>query len=265
MSNFTKSNLEKIEDNWPSIKSGIENTVRLIGKFGFNNKNITAAMALLPIAYYLVKLNKKNYINSTDKNDVNNQTIIQRWLILVLLKNSFGGSSDTTLSNLRAELSSIADYSKFPFVELNKKLEIGASFTDEEIENLLNNNYKTRYSYLILSLIYPDRDWKDNYYHEDHIFPKTSFTSAKLRARGYDEKKIEEYGKYFNTILNLQLLTDSENLEKNAADFDSWISTRDDNFKKRHSIPILNSYQFDSFINFIEERKKILQPKLKAI
>ncbi|MBF0240582.1 MAG: DUF262 domain-containing protein, partial [SAR324 cluster bacterium] len=85
---FTKSNLEKIEDNWLIIKQGIENTIRLISKLGFNDKNITAAMALLPIAYYLIKLNKNNYINSTDKDEVNNQTMIQKWLILVLLKNS---------------------------------------------------------------------------------------------------------------------------------------------------------------------------------
>lgn len=89
VSNFTKSNLKKIENNWLNIKSGIENTVRLVNKFGFNNKNITAAMALLPIGYYLIKLNKNNYVNSTGKDDVQNQSEIQKWLILVLLKNSF--------------------------------------------------------------------------------------------------------------------------------------------------------------------------------
>ena len=263
--NFTRSNLEKIENNWLSIKYSIENTIRLISKFGFNNKNITAAMALLPIAFYLIKLNKNNYINSSDREDVANQAAIQKWLILVLLKNSFGGSSDTTLNNLRSELISISDYSKFPFVELYKKLGIGASFTDEELENLLSMNYRTKYSFLILSLLYPDRDWKDSNYHEDHIYPKSFFTTAKLRARGYDEKNINKYQKHFNTILNLQLLTDSENIEKNATDFDSWIATRDSNFKSRHSIPNIKSYQFDNFIDFINEREKILQSKLKSI
>jgi uncharacterized protein with ParB-like and HNH nuclease domain len=263
--NFTKSNLEKIENNWLNIKSGIENAVRLISKFGFNNKNITAAMALLPIAYYLIKLNKKNYINSTSKEDVENQTTIQKWLVLVLLKNSFGGSSDTTLGKLRSELISISDYSKFPFVELNKKLGIGSSFTDEEIENLLHTNYKTKYSFLILSLLYPDRDWKDSNYHEDHIYPKSLFTTAKLEARGYAKDKINEYQQHYNTLLNLQLLTDSENLEKNATDFESWIATRDSNFKNRHRIPSLGSYQFDNFNAFINERKKILQVKLTTI
>jgi uncharacterized protein with ParB-like and HNH nuclease domain len=263
--NFTRSNLEKIENNWLDIKGGIENTIRLISKFGFNNKNITAAMALLPIAFYLIKLNKNNYINSFSKEDVENQTSIQKWLILALLKNSFGGSSDTTLSNLRSELINISDYSKFPFVELNKKLGIVASFTDEELENLLSMNYKTKYSFLILSLLYPDRDWKDSNYHEDHIYPKSLFSAAKLKAREFDEATVNEYQKYYNTILNLQLLTDSENIEKNATDFDSWISTRDNNFKIRHSIPDIDSYKFEEFVDFINERKKILQGKLKAI
>jgi len=40
----------------------------------------------------------------------------------------------------------------------------------------------------------------------------------------------------------LQLLTDSENLEKKAKDFDSWIATRDQNFKSRHRIPVTISY-----------------------
>ncbi|MBF0240388.1 MAG: DUF1524 domain-containing protein, partial [SAR324 cluster bacterium] len=218
-----------------------------------------------PIAYYLIKLNKNDYINSTNKDDVSNQTMIQKWLILVLLKNSFGGSSDSTLSNLRSELVSIVDYTKFPFDELNKKLGIGEGFSDEEIENLLHTNYKTKYSYPILALLYPNRDWKDNSYHEDHIFPKSLFTSAKLRAKGYDDKKIEEYQQYFNTVINLQLLADSENREKNATDFDLWISTRESNFKNRHSIPLLSSYGFDNFIDFINERKKLLKTKLKAI
>ena len=68
--------------------------------------------------------------------------------------------------------------------------------------------------------------------------------------------------RYYNTILNLQLLTDSENLEKKAKDFDSWIVTRDQNFKSRHKIPVMASYYFDEFIDFIAERKKILKTAL---
>lgn len=159
----------------------------------------------------------------------------------------------------------LTDYSEFPIDLLNKKLGIGASFNVDEMENLLNSKYKTRYSYLILSLLYPDRDWKDNQYHEDHISPKNQFTTSKLRNRGYEEYKIEEYQHHYNSISNIQLLTDSENREKNSKDFNEWISTRDGNFKIRHKIPLLDSYQFDNFLEFIAERKRLIQDSLNKI
>ena len=262
--NFNKTNLEKIEGNWENIKGNIEDTIKLVNKFGFNDKNLVAKIALLPVALYLQKLNKKNFIYSTDKEDVNNQIIIKKWLVLVLLKNAFGSSSDAILKNLQDVINEQLDYQVFPYAELNKKLNIEASFSDVEIENLLQNQYSTRYSYLILSLLYPNRDWKDMRFEEDHIYPKSEFTSAKLRHRQYDESRIQEYQKYFNCILNLELLTESENKEKSAEDFEKWFVTRDQNFKNRHFIPEIQSYSFDCFIDFINERKQLLIAQLKA-
>ena len=263
--NFNKTNLEKIEDNWEVIKENIEATVKLVSKFGFNDKNLVAKIALLPIAYYLSKITNKNFVRSSNKDDVRNQIIIQKWLTVSLLKNAFGSSSDTTLKNLQDTLNEQSDFSIFPYEALNKKLSIEATFNEVEIGNLISINYSTKYSYLILSLLYPNRDWKDNKYHEDHIFPKSEFSVARLRRRGYDESTINEYRKYFNCILNLQLLTDSENLEKSSKDFEVWFASRDNNFKDRHKIPTIKSYNFDNFLEFIEERKKLLELKLKAI
>ena len=195
--NFTPSNLGKIENNWDAIKSNLETTVRLVSKFGFTNKNITSAGALLPIAFYLMKQGKNNYENSTKAEDVINQNLIQGWLILVLLKNTFGGSSDTTLKSIRDTLLLQTSYEHFPFTEINKTIKVESAFSNSDIERLLNTSYKTKYSYLILSILYPDRDWKDNEYHEDHIFPKSEFTTAKLKKRNYDDEKIKEYQQYY--------------------------------------------------------------------
>jgi uncharacterized protein with ParB-like and HNH nuclease domain len=263
--NFNRNNLIRIEDNWENIEATIYETVSLVSRFGYNDKNLVAKIALLPIAYYLKKLNRKNFVNSTDKKEVTNQIYIQKWLTITLLKNSFGSSSDTTLKNLQDTINSQQSYDWFPYKELNDRLGISASFNEAEIVNLVANNYGTKYSYLILSLLYPDRDWKDNYYHEDHIFPKSEFTRSKLHQRGYKEEKIERYLKYFNTISNLQLLTESENLSKNAKPFDEWICTRDDNFKSRHLIPIMSSYNIDNFLDFIEARTDAISAQLRNI
>ncbi len=263
--NFTKPNLEKIEDNWDSIKSNIQSTVRLISRFGFGNKNLISTLALLPIALYLSKLKKKNFVDSTQKDDVNNQLIIQKWLAIVLLKNAFGSSSDTILKNLQDIMNEQTDFSVFPFGAINQKLGIEPNFSDTEIANLTSTAYGSKYSYLILSLLYPNRDWKDSVYHEDHIFPKSSFTARSLSIRKYSDEQIEKYQRHFNTILNLQLLTDSENLEKNATPFDDWFPTRDDNFRIRHSIPAMTSYDFDHFLEFIEKRRAEIAAKLCKI
>lgn len=263
--NFNKTNLEKIENNWESIKSNIRETVKLISKFGYSDKNLVSKIALLPIALYFKNLDKKNFADSTEKGDVKNQIVIQKWMTIALLKNAFGSSSDTILKNLQDAFDEQSDFSIFPYAAVNKKLNIEPTFSDTEIENLLNTNYSTKYSYLILSLLYPDRDWKDNKYHEDHIFPKSEFTTARLKYRGFDDLKILQYQKHFNTIANLQLLKDSENIEKSSESFETWISSRDNNFKTRHSIPTVDSYNFNKFLDFTEERKKIIKNKLKLI
>ena len=263
--NFNKTNLEKIESNWDKIKYTIEQTILLISKFGFGRNNITAAGALLPIALYILKTGKNNYHNSTYIEDVKNQNLIQIWLILTLIKGSFGSSSDSTLKKVREAILSSTDLSVFPYKDLNKSLVQEPSFSETEIDNILTISYKTKYSYLILSLLYPDRDWKDNLYHEDHIYPKTEFTNSKLQKRKYSENQINEYLKYYNTILNIELLTSSENLSKNSKPFEEWINERDDNFKNRHSIPKNIDYSFDNFIEFINERKNIFIKKLKSI
>lgn len=264
VSNFTRSNLELIEANWDKTKESIITSVKLISRFGFNDKNLVAKLALLPIALYLKKLNNPKFLSSSEQSIIQNQLIIQKWLVLCLLKNVFGSSTDNTLKTIQEAMQSQTSFDVFPHSVINGNLGISSSFNDEEIANILMYNYGTRYSYLILSILYPNRDWKDCHFSEDHIFPKSEFTEAKLRKRRYDIAKIRLYQKYYNTIVNLQLLDETENKAKSATPFDSWLSTRDSNFKKRHSIPELKSYEFDKFLEFVNERKKTITNKLKA-
>ena len=147
---------------------------------------------------------------------------------------------------------------EFPYSKLNEKLSVSPILNEEEINNFLQYTYGTKYTYLLLTLLYPNRDWLDKKYSEDHIFPKTEFTRHKLIKRGYSEDKIQKYLGNFNTILNLELLEENENKIKSATPFDEWILSRDENFKKRHLIPEIKNYNFDNFLEFIEERKKLL-------
>jgi hypothetical protein len=86
-----------------------------------------------------------------------------------------------------------------------------------------------------------------------------------LKNRGYDEAKIQAYMSNYNILPNLQLLTESENLSKNATPFDKWIQTRDAAFRKRHLIPDLTNLGFDSFDEFTKARRLLIVKALKAL
>ncbi|GEM_PF-4518725 len=190
---------------------------------------------------------------------------IRKWFVFSTLKNAFGGSSDTTLTRLRELLKACDPTTPFPADILYASLEIEPQLNEAEIDRYLGYEYQGRYTNLILSLLYPDRDWKDAIFHEDHIFPKSEFQINALKKRGYDEIKVQSYMSRYNVIPNLQLLSESENLLKNAIPFEEWLRTRDPAFLKRHLIPDLPNYAFDSFEEFSKERTKLIEAALKKI
>lgn len=260
VSSFTSENLGKIEDNWENIKFSLSQTVALLSSFGFSDKNIVSTNAVLPISYYIENKNVKNFVNSSNKDLMKIKNDIQKWFVLNTVRNIFGSSSDSTLEKCQEILKQYKN-KEFPYSKLNEKLSVASSLNEEEINNFLSCKYGTKYSYLLLTLIYPDRDWLDKKYAEDHIFPQSEFTRSKLSKRGYSEEKIQKYLDNYNTIVNLELLEENENKAKNAASFEEWIKSRDDNFKKRHLIPDIQNYDFDHFLEFIEARKKLLIQK----
>lgn len=263
--NFSRSNLRKIEENWGDIKEALTTTVRLISRFGFNSKNVVAPLALLPIALYLLKRGNRTFDMSSKVEDAEAQVAIRKWFIFSTLKNAFGGSSDTTLNRLRELLKDAGPDTPFPADVLYKSLGIEPRLTDAEIERILSYAYQGRYTNLVLSLLYPDRDWKDAVFHEDHIFPQSEFQIRLLKRRGYAESKVQSYIAKYNLLANLQLLTESENLSKNATPFEEWIKTRDASFRRRHLIPEMTSYVFDAFDEFYEKRKDSIVKALQGL
>ena len=263
--NFTKTNLLIIESHWESIKIALACTVRLISRFGFQKKNVVAPLALLPIAFFLLKRGNPHFDLSSTFEDAEAQVAIRKWFVFSTLKNAFGGSSDTTLTRLRQILMRKKPDEPFPADELYASLEIEPTFSEGEIERILEYPYRGRYTGLVLSTLYPDRDWKDAVFHEDHIFPQSGFRRAALRKRGYSDSTVEQYMSSVNKLPNLQLLTESENISKNSTPFDKWISTRDATFRSRHTIPDLPNYDLDHFGKFLESRAHLIVKILQQL
>ena len=140
-------------------------------------------------------------------------------------------------------------------------------FTDDDINNLLYSKYGHGDTLVILSILYPWADLRHNF-NVDHMFPKSTFTAKKLKAKGVPDSKIDDFIANYNFIGNLQLLEEIPNIEKKAMDFDAWLSQKVPagelpDYKKKHYVPNV-TLDFSSFDVFLEEREKLLIKKLET-
>ena len=267
--NFNKENMLKIEKEWDDISNAIRSAVMLLASRGYHRDSLTSNNAIIPIAYYLKKIGSPNNFPIASKFDADRKTIF-KWLVIVLLKRTFGGQPDGVLRPIREVL----DLSSggFPLTEIINKLKgtnKALSFDDDEIDNLLYYQYAEPYTYSVLSFLYPSLDFR-NKFHQDHIFPKKLFTPLRLKKRGIDEKDIPYYLENYNYIANIQLLEGVPNQEKSGKDFGEWlVETFPD--KKDRKIYMTRNYipdvdlSLQNFPVFIEERSKLIVTAFKQL
>lgn len=264
--NFSTANMNLIEQEWDKIAKSLYTAVELIASFGFNDKTLTAYNAIIPIAYFLHKNNIGNEILSSGGH-AENRKLIKEWLIRALLKKVFGGTPDNLYPVYRDIISS--NLGKFPLSEIinhYKGKTKSLSFDEESIEVLLNTQYGSAFAFMVLSLVYP---LNHHYiFHQDHIHPKKYFSDKELIKLGFtDESVIKQYKDSFNLLANLQLIQETENLEKNATPFKQWLESNynDDqltNYINLHLIPSDNDLTMDSFLDFYSKRRAALKTKL---
>ncbi|TKD66529.1 DUF262 domain-containing protein [Flavobacterium sp. ASW18X] len=266
--NFSTENMQLIEKQWDSISIAVNISFQLIASFGFDSKTLTAYNAVIPIAYFLKKNGIGEEVLHSNRHQ-QNRANIKEWLIRALLRKVFGGTPDNLYPTYRKIITD--NLGTFPLKELidkykgsNKSL----SFDEDTIDNLLNTQYGSPFAYMVLSLLYP----LNHYYkfHQDHMHPKKFFTQKALKKLGYDDAKVEDYMTRFNRLSNLQLIQETQNLEKNATPLNKWLSSTFigeelSNYKQLHYIPLQNDLEMDSFIDFYENRKEILKNRLMQL
>ena len=255
-----QGNIDGISQNWDAIKSAIEKTVDLMVEFGFDGGRLTSQLAIIPIAYYFFKGG-----NNTDSSKKD----MKIYLIRALLKQIYGGHSDTVLTKIRRIINDSIEDGKndFPLNELlnadlgkNKSLII----TKDDLEEIFKYK-KGPYTFMVLSLLYSNLKLDQIHFHQDHIHPKSSFKKKNLKDKfkDWDLKK--------DMLPNLQLLEGTENQKKNNTPFKEWLEnnfTKDDEkriFLSKNYIPEDVDLSFKNFEDFFERRKKILKEQLREI
>lgn len=269
VSNFNSSNMKLLQQNWETIKTTLRTTVRLMSRYGFSRTTLTATNAALPIAYYIQQRGLGDeLINS--HHHASDRDSIRLWLIRSLLKRGFWGAGvDSLLGALR---STIHEYGamRFPSGELYDMLRgrgRSLSFEDEELEDLIEN---TRRAFLLLSLLFPSSLLRDSVVHIDHVFPRSRFTRSRLRKAGVLEDEIERSIEHSNRLPNMQLLNETENMEKSDHMPRVWIDKFYDTDEARESV--VNAHDLGvipqdlaGFNGWYEARRERMLQRLRKI
>lgn len=269
ITSFNNDFIGNIELNWENIRNSILNLYDLIKTFGLTSYTLTTNNATLPILYYIYHRNIFTDF-STKTAYKEDREIIKKWLLTILVRRTFGGQTDTVLTQSRKAFTSdfenlkLGDISLFPSSEINKDIKKLTEIGDDFIEDLLLTQKDSQYSFPILALLYPDMDYKNNNFHQDHLHPASNYDSI-------TEDNKTQYGwKVYNSILNLQMLDANENMSKNAMNLKDWVEKETNNsdlkrFMESHMIPQNISLELSNFSEYLSDRKVLLVNKLKTI
>ncbi len=268
--NFKQENIEKIKNEWNNIVKAINNSIDLLVEFGLSGETITSQNAIIPIAYYIIK---NGQINREIKKE------IKQFLIHSFIKQVYGGQGDRVLSNIRDELREkdsnntlILKKDKFSFKDLldiritgNKSFQI----TEEDLEEILEYK-KGAYSFMVLTLLYPNLKYDQIKFHQDHLHPDGLFTRIGFKKNGVTEEKWEKYRDLKDRLPNLQLLEGGENESKNKTPLIEWINNNEvildlEKYKNDNYIPNDVSLEFKDFESFYNRRRELVKDRLKNI
>jgi hypothetical protein len=267
VSNFTGHTISQIEARWPAIKAALENTFRLINRFGIAAETLTSLNAVLPIAYYLFHTPGYTFRGSTEFERVNAREM-QRWLVQSLLLGVFAGQSDRTIALARAAIKEgLKSDRGFPAGRLYDALATAgriAQLDERTVDGVLAYEYGRPKTLLALSLFYDDLDWSGTTFHVDHIVPQKRAERRTLQGANLPEHRIREITANVNRLGNLQLLPSGENIEKDVLSFDSWITGRDRDYLDRHLIPDRLDLATAAMLpEFVREREKLIRRRLQ--
>ncbi|HEG0356241.1 TPA: DUF262 domain-containing protein [Campylobacter coli] len=274
INSFDKDFIESIEAKWEGIKNAFIETFRLLRSFGFEAKTLSSNNAILPILYFIYHKNLTNNIVDSVKCS-ENRALIKKWLLRAIILKPFGGSSDTVLSNMRKAF--IKDFKQnsgffdreielFPLEEIEKEAKYIQTIDEEYLENnVIECRKNSPEAFAVLSLLYPNLDYKNNNFHKDHLHPESAYKEYEKLYKATDN--CISFNIY-DSLPNLQMLDANENESKNNKPLKQWVNEKCNGNRKeflgKHLIPDVD-LSLENFNNFIEERKKIIIDKLKSI
>ena len=260
---FGSKTIKTIRNNWDDICRAIDESVDLLVDFGFDGKTLTSRNAVIPMIYYVFK-------GGRTKDDERRNW--KKYFQHTLLTGFFGSHGDQALSNLRNYLrkeNGQSDYilsgKSFSFENLKQNLHMTGKtleITEADIDDFLEYK-KGRQAFVVLSLLYPNLQYNEIKFDQDHIHPTVMFKLRNLRKLGLDDETIEKWIEMKDQLPNLQMMQERKNRVKNKTPFKEWIDNKNEAERKayleQNFIPDNGSFELQNFGNFFEGRKRILK------
>ena len=268
ITNFNSDNMKLLEARWDRITRAVRTAVELVARFGISQSSLTAHNAVLPIAHYLYRRDTPSGFlsHAVYRQD---RDAIRIWLIRSLLKRGIWGSGlDSLLTALRSVIDTHGG-DAFPAANLEAAMRArgkSLTFEEEEFEDLVESKDRT---FTLLSLLYPFVDLQNNKFHIDHVFPKSRFSSRRLRLAGVAEDDIPGLQDRADRLPNLQLLVGEANESKSDALPQQWMVATFGpqaslEYAKRHDlgdVPV----NMTGFNAFYEARRDCLLGRLRRL
>ena len=260
---FKKESVLKIKNNWENIRKTIKDTVDLLNEFGFNSENIISYVAVSPMVYYRFK--GGNF-------DAESKSELRKYIVISQVRQVFGAATNSALTSIREALKA-APTDSFKMGNLLKVRFTGERtlrYTSEEIDAMFDTYEIGAYTFMLLSLLYPNLKYSQKGFHQDHMHPYAGFEESKIAnlklpdGSIIDDVRKDEWRRRRNTLANLQLLEGRENERKNATPLVDWINVTANSENAKY-MPSDSSFELSHFEDFMDKRQKLMSDALKAI
>ena len=266
---FKKDNIDTIKCEWKRIAGALEVAVDLLVEWGFNSETLPAHNAVVPIVYYLYK--------GGDVRVGNN--VWHKYLVRALLNQIYSSQTDRVISALRDQMRSVTQQSPSQYeftghsITLDRLLaakfpgDKSLAITEEDIERFLEYE-KGPYSFMVLSLLYPQLRFDEVHFHQDHIHPRSGFSQQNLHQNGVSGEIAIEWQANRDKLPNLQLMEGRENESKRATPFDEWLEKNIEDkshFLRSNHCPVGVELSLKEFGSFYDARRELLRGKLRLV
>lgn len=260
---FKKESVLKIKNNWENIRKAIKDTVDLLNEFGFNSENIISYVAISPMVYYRFK--GGNF-------DAESKSELRKYIVISQVRQVFGAATNSALTSIREALKAAPTDSFKMGNLLNVRFtgERTLRYTSEEIDAMFDTYEIGAYTFMLLSLLYPNLKYSQKGFHQDHMHPYAGFEESKIASLKLpdgsviDDVRKDEWRRRRNTLANLQLLEGRENERKNATPLVDWIKVIANSENAKY-MPSDSSFELSHFEDFMDKRQKLMSDALKAI